>query len=285
MVVLPPGLHDLAGITQAQEPMLVQAFVTHAAMETLAVGVLDRFARVDELQVNAMLAGPLAQHVADEFRAIVQDDLCGEWALTSQSVQDADDAASRQTGVDFQGERLPGEDIDDAQDPDRAAGGQRVVQEIQRPLLIRTVRQDRATAPQPHHGLAATPTHREAFFAIEPLDPLVVDDDPFPAQQDLEAPVAKAWASFSQLAQPGTQRLVIPAPTPVPDGCPRRANQLTCAALRKPKVLLGVGHCGPPVRGPHQFFRRSSFRAWLSSACSATRRLSRAFSSSSAFSR
>src|SRR5215203_2343404 len=44
-------------------------------------------------------------------------------------------------------------------------------------------------------------------------------------------------------------------------------------------------HHRPPRRGPHAFFRRRSFRIWLSRACSATSRLSRAFSSSKAFSR
>ena len=50
IVVLPPRLHDLAGIAEAEEPVLVEAFVAQPAVEALAVGVLDRLAGVDEVQ-------------------------------------------------------------------------------------------------------------------------------------------------------------------------------------------------------------------------------------------
>ena len=61
IVVLPPGLHDLARIGQAQEPVLVEAFVAQPAVEALAVGVLDRLARVDEVQRDRVLVRPLLQ--------------------------------------------------------------------------------------------------------------------------------------------------------------------------------------------------------------------------------
>ena len=50
IVVLPPGLHDLPRIRQAQEPVLVETFVAQPTVEALAVGVLDRLARIDEVQ-------------------------------------------------------------------------------------------------------------------------------------------------------------------------------------------------------------------------------------------
>jgi hypothetical protein len=48
IVVAPPRLHDLPGIGQPQEPVLIQAFVTQPTVEALAVRVLDRLAEVDE---------------------------------------------------------------------------------------------------------------------------------------------------------------------------------------------------------------------------------------------
>ena len=65
IVILSPRLHELAGIGQPEEPLLVQAFVAEAAVEALAEGVLDRLARIDEVQRDRVLLRPLRQRVTD----------------------------------------------------------------------------------------------------------------------------------------------------------------------------------------------------------------------------
>ena len=170
--------------------------------------------------------------------------------------------APGQAGVDLEGEGLAGEDIDDAEQPHLPSGGQRILQEIQRPLLVGSVRGGWATAPDARPGLASATPHRQPFLAVQPLDPLVVDDDPFPAQQDVQAAIAEARTVRRQLAEPSAQRRVVVASlAAVADGRPARAHQPTGPALGEPKPLLHEAHGGPPLGGRHQFFRRSSLSA------------------------
>ena len=42
IVVLPPGLDGVPGITEAKEPMAVQTLVAESSVEALDEGVLDR---------------------------------------------------------------------------------------------------------------------------------------------------------------------------------------------------------------------------------------------------
>jgi hypothetical protein len=46
IVVHAPGLDDQARVSQAEEPVLVQALVAEPAIETLDVGILIRLARM-----------------------------------------------------------------------------------------------------------------------------------------------------------------------------------------------------------------------------------------------
>ena len=54
VVVLPPGLDSLSGFVQAAKPVLIQAFVPQPAIEALDVRVLDRLARLDEVQLHPL---------------------------------------------------------------------------------------------------------------------------------------------------------------------------------------------------------------------------------------
>ena len=92
-----------------------------------------------------------------------------------QAIQDAHDPASRQAGVDLEGEGFPGKDVDDAQEPDRPARGQRVLQEIQRPLFVGAPGAGGRPRQTRVADLACAAAHGQAFLAVEPLDPLVVD--------------------------------------------------------------------------------------------------------------
>jgi hypothetical protein len=89
----------------------------------------------------------------------------------------------------------------------------------------------------------------------------VVDDDPLPTQQDVQAPVAEAGTLGGQLPQPGTQRFIFTWPASLAYGRSARSHQTTCPPLGEPQLLLRGGDGCAPLGGPHQFFRRSSLRA------------------------
>ena len=58
VVVGSPCFNSLACVIKAGERMLIQTFFAQSAVETLDVRVLNRFARTDELQPDAMLVRP-----------------------------------------------------------------------------------------------------------------------------------------------------------------------------------------------------------------------------------
>jgi hypothetical protein len=95
----------------------------------------------------------------------------------------------------------------------------------------------------------------------------------------------RGLGSSDQLGEPLPERGVIPASRLVSDAGPVNADQPAGATFRQSKALLEEAHCSATRRGPEKFFRKSSRSIWLSSAWSATRRLSRLFSSSSCFRR
>jgi hypothetical protein len=63
-------------------------------------------------------------------------------------------------------------------------------------------------------ALARSATDRQILLTIEALNPLVVDDNPFSAQQHMKSAVAEARSSRRQFPQAGThhRRLVRPDP-------------------------------------------------------------------------
>jgi len=220
IVILPPRLHEAASIGQPQKPVFVQAFVAEATVEALAVRVLHRLPRINEVQRDLILVSPVLQHVTDQLRTVVQDDLGGERTLVAEAVQDTHDPAPRQTRVNFEDEGFSSKDVNDAEEPDRPAGGQSVLEKIQCPLLVGALGRGWSPALDASSGFPSALAHRQAFLSIEPGDALVVDDDPLPPQQHLQAPVAEAGPVFGQLSQPGAHRVVIVSPDSIADARP-----------------------------------------------------------------
>ncbi len=56
MVIDTPGFDQLLGISQVEEPVLVQAFVPKLAVETFDGPVLHWFPRCDDVQLDALPA-------------------------------------------------------------------------------------------------------------------------------------------------------------------------------------------------------------------------------------
>jgi len=123
---------------------------------------------------------------------VVADD--GGWLAPpgDQDVQLAGHATAADRGVHHQGQRLAGEVVDDAQDPEAPAPAQGVSYEVQAPALVRSIRQ-RHRRPRAGGALAATaPAHRQALLAVEPEELLLVHADAFTLKQDAQPPVAEA---------------------------------------------------------------------------------------------
>jgi len=71
VVILPPGLNDILGTVQADEDIIVQAFIPKLAVEALNISVLNRLARLNESQLDAVLVSPEIKGLADELRSVI----------------------------------------------------------------------------------------------------------------------------------------------------------------------------------------------------------------------
>src|SRR5712692_9824540 len=96
-VVVPLPLRDLLPrIGKIAEPVLVQALVTKAPVETLHVAVLHRSSGSDRVPLQALLVGPLIDSTAHELGSVVAADLPRQSASLLQLFQYAHHSHSTQ---------------------------------------------------------------------------------------------------------------------------------------------------------------------------------------------
>ena len=79
--------------------------------------------------------------------------------------------------------------------PGGYTAGELIVDEVDRPACVRQGRQKQRRSASGGPLAPSAPSHRQPFFAIEPLGSLPVLNEAFPAQQDVQTPVAEARRS------------------------------------------------------------------------------------------
>lgn len=70
VIVLPTVINDFPGMKNIAEPVLTQAFIPKATVETLNKSVLSWLIRLDYAQLNTMFRGSLIQRATVKFRAL-----------------------------------------------------------------------------------------------------------------------------------------------------------------------------------------------------------------------
>ncbi len=70
--------------------MQVQTLLSEPAVEALDVGVLRRFAGIDEIQFDAIVGGPGIERAAGKFGAVVDDKAIWVTTLTCRPVEQID---------------------------------------------------------------------------------------------------------------------------------------------------------------------------------------------------
>ena len=71
IVLFYPCPGQLPDLVQALKDVCVEYLLSIGAVEPFDVGVLGRFSRLDELQMDAVTLSPFGECDADELRAIV----------------------------------------------------------------------------------------------------------------------------------------------------------------------------------------------------------------------
>jgi hypothetical protein len=131
VVASAPSLQLFGRIRKRKEPVGVQALGSEAAVEGPDEGVVCRLSRPTEVQGNAVGVGPQVQVPGDELGALVDPDGLRIAQSGLGSVQRLDDILrpAGKTGIDHRREAAEG--VHDGQDPDLAARGQLIVDEVQ----------------------------------------------------------------------------------------------------------------------------------------------------------
>ena len=120
------------------------------------------------------------------------------WAMTASSSR-ATRMPESEVSAD-QAQALAREVIDHGEDAEPPAVGERIAHEVERPALIRALRQ-RHRRPRAQRSLAsATAADLKALLPIEPAQLLVVHVRALAAEQDVEPAIAEAAALGGQLA-------------------------------------------------------------------------------------
>ncbi len=115
--------------------MQIEALVAKSAVEALGEAVLDRLARPNEAQLDAVQVGPLIECLARALGAIVEDQAVRvSTALLSHSVEHSRRTLARQRSVELDRRAFPSGIIDHVQHARDAARGQGVAHEIHRPV-------------------------------------------------------------------------------------------------------------------------------------------------------
>lgn len=174
VVFLPVGLQDHRGLCQGHELVLVEALVPKLAVEALDVGVLDGLARPDEVQLHPAAVGPLVHGPAREFRPVVTGDDLGQAAELGDLVEQGRHALAPDGEVHEEYQAFARKDVHEREGLEPAAAHERVEDEVHGPTLIGPRR-----SRQGHAEIGCLPfpllqTERQLFFAIDPLDLLVV---------------------------------------------------------------------------------------------------------------
>ncbi len=144
-----------------------------------------------------------------QLRAVVTDDHPRTAAAPlDDPVELTTDPQARQRCVGDETEALTGEVVNDCQHPEPAPVGQRVRDKVQRPALVRCLRQRHWRARSQCSFPPAPLAHAEFLLAVEPEQALVVQSDTITPQQDVQSPVAEPPSLTGQHAQPGTDLAV-----------------------------------------------------------------------------
>ena len=246
--------------------MHVQALVAHAAVETLDVAVLDRFAGLDEAELDAPICRPGIKGATPELAAIVEREARGLTARSDHGVERPDHGDARQGVGDRHAGGFSRALIDDGEAPEAPAGRQLVADEVDAPCVIRLC-DGRAGHPRHGHALPSPPAHRQAFEAIEALDALVIDVQPVALEPPLQARHAPTRMHGRELSQTGPERRVRNwSLRPLAQRGALDAQATADGPLAHVVAPLHRRDHGPALAGGHRSFPKTSFRIWRLSA-------------------
>lgn len=212
VVVAAPDRQLAPSIGEAVEQLLVEQLVAQRPVERFDERVLLRLARIDVVPLDPVLGRPLQDRPARKLRSVIADDP-GRFAIQPhQRVEFTCDPGTRDAGVAQQAQVLPAGVNVDRQDTQPAGSTEGVGHgfeaerrrarsaQLHRPAIVRTQRDRHRRAAATCPLATAPPPHRQALFAIEQVELLVVHHVPLAFEHHADAPLAEPAALSGDLA-------------------------------------------------------------------------------------
>ena len=109
VVIPPPGRDADSRFGQRTEPVLIEAFVPELTVERLDEGILRGLTKLNQLQLDVALIGPLIECLAGELGPLVGADRFRVAAKPRHLVQRPCDAKAADTVLHQDADRLLGE--------------------------------------------------------------------------------------------------------------------------------------------------------------------------------
>src|SRR6056297_1924396 len=234
------------------------------------------------MPLDIVVVRPFQDRPAGELGPVA-DNTGGLSIDPDQCIQLPRNPGTRDAGIRHQAQVLAAAIIVHRQDAEPMRGPEGIGQKVQRPAFARPKRLwhrcPRATGPFP----ASSSPDAQLLVGVKPIELLVVHDHPFAFQHHPDPPVAEPAAlgrdGFHLLAYLRVIRRAFTL-----DRLWIDTDKSASPALRDVMIPHRPERCLSPLNRCRQFFPSRSFRTALSSIVSASRRLSRAFSSSIALS-
>ena len=205
VVILPPVLNDPFGLGQRAEGLGIQALIPQPAVKAFDMTVSRRLARPDELQFDSPLLRPAIKGLACKLWAVVRVDDCRTLPHGTQTFQGSRHPLAGQGVVRFNHRASPVKEIGHREHPEPSAIFQPIASEIHGPMLLRAGRPRLHDAQVADAFAAPFEPKRQPFLPIYTLDPLVIHDQPFPSQEDVQPGAAETPTFLGQFPQPDAQ--------------------------------------------------------------------------------
>src|SRR5579885_505873 len=214
---------------------------------------------------------PRIQRFACELASVIGGD----------RLQLSHDFVARHRTLRFQRNALARELIDHAQHPKVPSVFGPLLNEIHRPAFVRTYYDAQRNTRTARPLLALFGAHHQTFLAVDPIHPPGIDLPSFALQQHRQPAIAIPHPRRGQLLQPRAQRNLRIATWPIPQCSSRHFHQPRRTTLADSERVVHPMRGFSPAAWLYSFFEITSCRMCLSSAKSATSRLSLSFSSRS----
>ena len=170
--------------------MLVQAFLTVSPVEAFDIGVLGRFAGVDEIELDAVIIGPSIQRPPAQFRAVIDDQDIGVSPLAGHAFQHLDHPLARQREIHLDGRAFARAVVFQIGRAELTAIGQRVAGEVERPALVGRNRAPGLFTTLARDLLALGAAQPQPFFAVDAFDHLHIHAEVLPNELCVQHAIA-----------------------------------------------------------------------------------------------